>query len=82
MLAIVLVPLVGLVALGLILNAYNLDSIRLFWLVTLGDITGIAGILALGVMIASMDQSMFMVNAAAVIAGVYLLVKLAMHYDT
>ena len=82
MISILLVPLTGLFMLGLIFNTFELDSIRLGRLFTLGDIVGATAIIVLGLMIASMDESMYMVKAGLVLAAIYLLIKLAIHYDS
>jgi len=86
MLSIFLVPLVGLVLLASIFNTFELDSINLIKsrslsIVTLGDIVGIVAILLLGLMVSSMDESMYMVKAGLVLAVIYMLIKLAIHYD-
>ncbi len=80
-LAVLAVPFVGLLLIGTIVNAYELDSIRLFWMISLGDILGIISILILGWMIASMDQDPFIIFAALIISTIYLPVKLAMRFN-
>ena len=82
MLSIFLVPLTGLILAASIFNAFELDSIRFGRLLTLGDIVGAAAIIILGLMISSMDESMYMVKAGLVLAAIYLAIKLAMHYDS
>lgn len=77
-LCILAVPLFALLLVGVIVNAYELDSIRLFWMISLGDILGIISIIILGAMISSMDKDPFMLYAGFILSGVYLLVKLAM----
>ncbi len=77
-LCILAVPLFALLLVGVIVNAYELDSIRLFWIISLGDILGIVSIVILGAMISSMDQDPFMLYAGFILSGIYLLVKLAM----
>lgn len=77
-LCILAVPLFALLLLGVIVNAYEMDSIRLFWRISLGDILGMVAIATLGAMISSMDKDPFMLYAGFILSGVYLLVKLAM----
>jgi len=77
-LCILAVPLFALLLLGVIVNAYEMDSIRLFWRISLGDILGMVAIATLGAMISSMDEDPFMLYAGLILSGVYLLVKLAM----
>lgn len=80
-LTVLAVPFVGLILIGTIVNAYELDSIRLFWMISLGDVLGVISILILGWMIASMDQDPFMIFAALVISIAYLPVKLAIRFN-
>jgi len=77
-LCILAVPLFALLLLGVIVNAYEMDSIRLFWRISLGDILGIVAIIVLGAMISSMAKDPFMLYAGLILSGVYLLAKLAM----
>ncbi len=81
LLTVLTVPFVGLILIGTIVNAYELDSIRLFWMISFGDVLGVISILILGWMIASMDQDPFMIFAALVISITYLPVKLAIRFN-
>ena len=81
MISILLVPLTGLVLLASIFNIFELHSLRLFWYVTLSDILGAVAIVILGVMITSMAHDMFMAKSGLVLAAIYLVIKLAVHYD-